>query len=266
MSAMGSVAGGGSGPVTVEHDGPVAVVIFRGREPGNIISRSLMESLADELSKLERDPAVRCVVLSGAQLCFCAGWDNAEFEGTPILDPARDAYLECWDRISRFAKPLIAEVRGPAFGAGFELLLVCDLVTAGESALFAFDQLDSGVLPGAGGTQRLARCVGRHRALDLILTGRRLNGLEAMEAGLVCRVWPDELVHRHTLALARTISAKAPLAAKAAKESVLEAEEVELEMGLRFERRLFGDLFATLDQKEGMKALRDGRQPSFEGK
>ncbi|MBI5622933.1 MAG: enoyl-CoA hydratase/isomerase family protein [Elusimicrobia bacterium] len=252
--------------MSVAKDGAVATVTFRGREPGNILSRSLMESLAAGLGLLENDPAVRCVVLAGAPTAFCAGWETSELEATPVLDPGRDSYLACWDRIGRLSKPLLAAVSGPAFGPGFELALACDLVTAGESALFGFDQLDLGVSPGAGGGQRLARALGRHRALDLILTGRRLNGLEAMEAGLVCHVWPDELLLRRTLDAARTIATKAPLAVKAAKESVLEAEEVDLENGLHFERRLFGDLFSTMDQKEGMKALRDGRKPSFEGK
>lgn len=266
MTMMGQGAGAGSGPVRVEKDGAVAVVSFSGRQPGNLLSRSLMESLADALCLLERDAAVRCVVLTGTPTVFCAGWEVAELEGTAVLDPVRDAYLACWDRVGRLAKPLVAVVGGPAFGPGFELVLACDLVTAGESALFGFDHLDLGVIPGAGGTQRLARSLGRHRSLDLLLTGRRLNGLEAMEAGLVSHVWPDEVLMRQTLSLCQVIASKAPLAVKAAKDSVLEAERVDFESGLVYERRLFGDLFSTADHKEGMKAFRDERKPSFEGK
>ncbi|MBI4678446.1 MAG: enoyl-CoA hydratase/isomerase family protein [Elusimicrobia bacterium] len=266
MSAKDQDSAVRPGAVRVEVTAPVASVAFSGRGPGNIVSRSLMEDLVRELEALDQDAAVRCIVLAGSPTSFCSGVEVSELEQTAVLDPGRESYLECWDRVGKVAKPVVAAVSGPAIGAGFELALACDLIVAGESASFGFDQLDLGVIPGAGGTQRLARSVGRHRALDLLLTGRRLNGSEAMEFGLVARVWPDEVLVKHARLLARVIAEKAPLAVKAAKESVLEAEELDFEAGLVYERKLLGSLFSTADQKEGMKAFRDGRKPSFEGK
>lgn len=252
--------------VLVETHGPVAVVTLNRPQVLNALSYGVMERLVAALERLDRDPAVRAVVLTGAGRAFAAGADIKELEGATIMEMATSGQMPRWDRLRRIAKPVIAAVNGFALGGGCELAMACDILVAAESAVFGQPEIDIGVMPGAGGTQRLTRAVGKALAMDMVLTGRRLTAREALAHGLVSRVVPDEACLDEALAVARAIAAKAPLAVALAKEGVSRALDMSLEAGLDYERKLFYLLFGTEDQKEGMRAFREKRKPEFRGR
>ncbi|MBI5209088.1 MAG: enoyl-CoA hydratase/isomerase family protein [Elusimicrobia bacterium] len=256
----------GSTALRVERDGAVAVVTLHRPEVLNLLDRAAMKELVETLESLDCDAGVRCVVLTGCPKAFCAGVDVRELEELPVVDPGRDAYLSSWDRIGRLSKPVVAAVSGWVMGAGLELALACDIIVAAENAVFCQNEVDYGVMPGGGGTQRLVRTVGKHRATEMVLTGRRLSSREALEFGIVNRLYPDESCLLQAKVLAQEIALKAPLALRAAKQALRMADEVGFEAGVVLERGLLGALFSTADQKEGMKAYRDNRKPVFEGK
>lgn len=232
----------------------------------NALNRPMMRELIAAMEDFERDEAIRVMVLSGNDKAFAAGADIKEMDQAPVIDPVRDEHLARWDRVGKSPKPVIAAVSGFALGGGMELAMACDMIVASETAQFGQPEILIGVIPGAGGTQRLTRAVGKQRAMEMVLTGRRLSAREAFDAGLVNRVFPIESYLDEAKKLALDIASKSPLAAKAAKESVLKAEDVELDLGLSYERSRFNALFATEDQKEGMKAFIEKREPAFKGK
>ena len=245
----------------------VALVTIERPDALNALSFDLLDQLADELDRLDRDPDCRVIVLTGSGTrAFAAGADIKELaRQTPISLLVEDRFA-VWERIAAVRTPVIAAVRGFALGGGCELAMSCDLIVAGNDARFGQPEINLGVMPGAGGTQRLTRAIGRARAMDLVLTGRTITAAEAEVMGLVSRVVPAEDTLAAALELARTIAAKPPVAVLAAKEAVRLAEELPLSAGLRHERRAFFALFASEDQGEGMAAFVEKRRPSWKGR
>jgi enoyl-CoA hydratase len=233
----------------------------------NALSFDLLDELAAALESLDADPVCRAIVLTGAGTrAFAAGADIRELaEQTPVRLAAEDRFSS-WDRIDAIRTPLIAAVRGFALGGGCELAMACDIIVAGEDAEFGQPEIRLGVMPGAGGTQRLTRAIGKARAMELILTGHTLPAREAEAMGLVARVVPSELTLEAALELAGRIAAQAPLAVAAAKEAIKAAAELPLGAGLEFERRAFFLLFGSDDQREGMSAFVEKRVPHWTGR
>jgi len=251
-------------------DGPlegVALVTLDRPKVLNALDFTMLAELADALETLDRDPACHAIVLTGAgERAFAAGADIGELaRQTPASLLGGDAFHR-YERIKRIRTPLIAAVRGYALGGGCELAMTCDMIVAGENARFGQPEIKLGVIPGAGGTQRLTRAIGKAKAMEMVLTGRMMGALEAEANGLVTRVVPDEGVITSALELAVAIAAMPPLAVIAAKEAVNRAEELGLEAGLEFERRSFYGLFSTEDQREGMAAFTEKRPPSWQGR
>ena len=254
-------APGASGPI----DG-VALVTLDRPTVLNALDFALIAELTDVLEALDRDPACRVMVLTGAgERAFAAGADIRELSIQTPATLLADDHFHRWERIKRIRKPLIAAVRGFALGGGCELAMTCDLLVAAEDAQFGQPEIKLGVMPGAGGTQRLTRAIGKAKAMELVLTGRTMGAREAEAHGLVTRVVPAAETIPAALALAATIAAMPPLAVIAAKEAVNRAEELSLEDGLAFERRNFYLLFASDDQREGMAAFTEKRTPTWKG-
>ncbi|HEY7133106.1 MAG TPA: enoyl-CoA hydratase-related protein [Candidatus Limnocylindrales bacterium] len=251
-------------------DGPidgVALVTIQRPEVLNALSFDLLDALADALDALDRDPACRAIVLTGSgERAFAAGADIRELARQTPVTLAVENRFGVWDRIWATRKPVVAAVRGFALGGGCELAMGCDLLVAAEDATFGQPEINLGVMPGAGGTQRLTRAIGRARSMDLILTGRTISAREAEAYGLVSRVVAPEDTLSEAIGLARAIAAQAPVAVLAAKEAVRLAEELPLSAGLRAERRAFFALFATEDQTEGMAAFVEKRRPEWKGR
>jgi enoyl-CoA hydratase len=247
--------------------GGVALVTIERPDVLNALSFDLLDELAAAFASLDADPACRAIVLTGSGTrAFAAGADIRELAAqTPVSLLVEDRFA-AWERIAATRTPVIAAVRGFALGGGCELAMSCDLIVAGDDAQFGQPEINLGVMPGAGGTQRLTRAIGRARAMDLVLTGRTISAREAAAMGLVSRVVPAEETLDAALDLARTIAAKPPVAVLAAKEAVRLAEELPLSAGLRHERRAFFALFASDDQGEGMAAFVEKRRPEWKGR
>ncbi|MGZ3585707.1 MAG: enoyl-CoA hydratase-related protein [Candidatus Limnocylindrales bacterium] len=245
----------------------VALVTLDRPEVRNALDSEMLRQLVEALGRLDEEPACRAVVITGAgERAFAAGADIKEMaEATPASLTAANSFAR-WEAIRRVRVPLIAAVRGYALGGGCELAMACDLVVAGDDAIFGQPEIKLGVIPGAGGTQRLTRALGKARAMELILTGRTISAHEAEARGLVSRVVAREETVPEALALAAEIAALPPLAVRAAKEAVNRAFELSLEAGLEFERRNFFLLFASEDQKEGMRAFLEKRAPDWKGR
>jgi enoyl-CoA hydratase len=225
-----------------------------------------MDALCAALEELDSDEAVRVVVVTGNERAFAAGADIGEMADASPIDMLRSNRIGQWDRVRKIGKPVIAAVNGWCLGGGCELAMTLDLIVAGEGARFGQPEINIGVIPGAGGTQRLARAIGKSRAMEMILTGEPMGAAEARDRGLVARVVPDELVVEDSLTLAAQMATKSPLALRLAKEAVNASYEMGLTEALAHERRLFYLLFASEDQKEGMAAFVEKRTPDFTGR
>jgi len=232
----------------------------------NALSLQTMVELVRAFEAYDADPDVRCIVIHGSAKAFAAGADITEMsDATAVNMLERDQFAR-WDRIRQTKTPVIAAVSGFALGGGCELAMLCDMIVASDTAQFGQPEINIGVMPGAGGTQRLTRAVGKALAMEIVLTGRMITARQALVAGLVNRVVPTEVYLDEAFALAEDVAAKAPLASRLAKESVLKAFSTTLEGGLEFERKNFYLLFATEDQKEGMSAFVEKRKPEWKGK
>lgn len=248
------------------HDGVALVTIDR-PEARNALSFALLAELADALEELDRDGRTRVAILTGAgDRAFAAGADIVELADQTPERLRSERHFDTWDRLWAIGIPLIAAVRGYALGGGCELAMTCDLIVAGDDAQFGQPEIRIGVMPGAGGTQRLTRAIGVARAMELVLTGRTMPAAEALATGLVTTVVPAADVLDAAVDLADRIAAMPPLAVRAAKRSVLAAAELPLSAGLRAEREAFFDLFATDDQREGMRAFQEKRPPTWSGR
>jgi enoyl-CoA hydratase len=252
--------------VLTERDGAIAVVLLNRPEALNALSDELMDELVTQLGELDRDSGVRCIVLGGSERAFAAGADIGELAQASAIDLYYQRRVERWDAIRALWTPLIAAVSGYCLGGGCELAMSCDLIIAAESAEFGQPETGLGIIPGAGGTQRLTRAVGKPLAMDVILSGRRLSAREALAAGLVARVVAKEAWLEEAKRVARDIAEKGPVASRLAKESVNRAYETTLAAGLEAERRALYLAFASEDAKEGLTAFTEKRRPEFEGR
>jgi len=244
-------------------DGHVALLRLNRPEARNALSPEVMDELASELEGLDPDPGVRCVVIAGSDEVFAAGADIKALSERSFGDALRHPAAGFWKRLAAIKTPMIAAVSGYALGGGCELALSCDMIVASETALFGQPEITIGIMPGAGGTQRLARAVGKAKAMDLVLTGRMMDAAEAERSGLVSRVVADDRLMAEALDVAERIASFSHPIVQMAKESVGRAFETGLTEGVRFERRLFQAMFATEDQKEGMSAFIEKRKPHF---
>jgi len=251
--------------VLVERDGRVGIVLMNRPKALNALSGELMEAVVAALGELDADPEIRAIVLGGGERAFAAGADIAELAaGTPIsLYESRR--IDRWDAIRDLRTPVVAAVSGFCLGGGCELAMLCDLIVASETARFGQPEINLGVLPGAGGTQRLTRAVGKALAMDMILTGRMLSAREALAAGLVARVVAKEAWLVEAKRVAGEIAAKGPIAVRLAKEAVDKAFEAPLAVGIDFERRAFYLARASEDAGEGLTAFVEKRRPNFKG-
>jgi enoyl-CoA hydratase len=260
----------GSAFPAIGPDGPidhVALVTIDRQDSLNALSFDLLDELAATLERLDRDSDCRAIVLTGAgSRAFAAGADIRELAAQTPVSLTVDDRFASWERIAAVRTPLIAAVRGFALGGGCELAMTCDMIVAGEDAQFGQPEIKLGVMPGAGGTQRLTRTIGKARAMELILTGRSMSAREAEASGLVTTVVPSEATVGAALEIAARVAAQPPLAVLAAKEAILRAHELPLSAGLEFERRAFFLLFASEDQAEGMAAFTDKRPAHWTGR
>jgi enoyl-CoA hydratase len=243
-----------------------ALVQLNRPEVLNALNMALMAELVDALEVLDKDDQVRCIILTGNEAAFAAGADIKEMANATAVEMLLRDQFARWDRIRKIKKPLIAAVSGFALGGGCELAMACDIIIASETARFGQPEISIGVMPGAGGTQRLTRAVGKVRAMEMVLTGRTISAAEAFDAGLLTRVVPREMLLAEAKRVAAEIAAKPPVAVRLAKEAVLKAFDASLEGGLEFERKNFYLLFATEDQKEGMAAFAEKRKPAWKGR
>jgi enoyl-CoA hydratase len=232
----------------------------------NALNTATMTRLVEALEAFDANPDIRCMLLAGSERAFAAGADITEMADASMVEMYQSNRFARWERIRRVSKPIVAAVSGFVLGGGCELMMNCDIVIASETARFGQPEINIGIMPGAGGTQRLTRAVGKARAMDLILTGRMISAREALAWGLVSRVVPAESWFEEALSVCHELCGKSPLALRLAKESVLKVFEMPLSEGLEYERKLFYMLFATDDQKEGMRAFLEKRAPVFVGR
>jgi enoyl-CoA hydratase/carnithine racemase len=252
--------------VEVSADAGVGLCRLNRPEARNALSPELMEALASAVERLDSEPEVRCIVIAGSDQAFAAGADVGALAGREFHEAVFHPTAAFWRRLAECRTPLVAAVSGWALGGGCELALVCDLIVASETAEFGQPEITLGIIPGGGGTQRLARVVGKQRAMDLVLTGRRFGAREAEELGIVNTVAGKRDWLEAALELARRIASRPPLAARLAKQAVLAAEETAMSAGLAQERRLYELAMATEDRVEGMRAFLEKRRPEFEGR
>ena len=253
--------------IIVTREAPIATVQLNRPEVLNALSEELMDELVAALESLDNEADIRCIVLTGNEKAFAAGADikKSFVEATPASMLEQDLTTR-WERVRRIRKPIIAAVSGYCLGGGCELAMTCDIIVASETAQFGQPEVNLGIIPGAGGTQRLTRVVGKYRAMEIILTGRRVKADEAKAIGLAALVFPAASWLEDAKALARTIAEKPPIAVRLATEAIDLAYNSTLDAGLEFERKAFYLLFSTEDKKEGVDAFVNKRKAVFKGK
>ena len=250
--------------ILTETRGRVGLITLNRPKQLNALNDPLMDALGIALAAFDADAAIGCIVLTGSDKAFAAGADIAAMAKKTYPETfVEDFISRNWEAVGSTRKPVIAAVRGYALGGGCELAMMCDVIVAGDTAQFGQPEIKIGIIPGAGGTQRLTRAIGKAKAMDLVLTGRLMDAAEAERSGLVARVVPHDKVVDEAVAMGEVIAGFSQPSVLMAKESVNRAFESPLAEGLRFERRLFHSLFATADQKEGMAAFLEKRKPQF---
>ncbi|WP_102275699.1 enoyl-CoA hydratase-related protein [Cytobacillus massiliigabonensis] len=232
----------------------------------NAINRQMVSEILSAMEDFEENDQIRVIVLSGNGRAFAAGADIDEMASDDAINFELRNQFKDWDRLAMIKKPIIGAVQGFALGGGFELALCCDLLLAADDAEFGFPEVNLGVMPGAGGTQRLTKLVGKTKAMEWLFTGKRISAREALQFGIINRHVSKEVLMEETLKFATEIANQAPLSIRLIKESVLKAVDVSLDEGMHFERKNFYLLFSTEDQKEGMRAFQEKRNPNFKGK
>jgi enoyl-CoA hydratase/carnithine racemase len=252
--------------VLAERRGAVAIARLNRPEARNALSLELMEELAAQVEEWDADPEVRCVVIAGSDDVFAAGADINAMAERSFQEVMAAPNARFWLRLAGVRTPLVAAVSGYALGGGCELALICDMIVASETAELGQPEILLGIIPGGGGTQRLARVLGKQRAMELVLTGRRINAEEAFQLGLINQVAPAGEWLERAVALAEVVARRPPLAVLLAKQAVLAAEETPLTAGVDHERRLFELALATEDRVEGMRAFLEKRRPEFKGR
>ena len=252
--------------IIVEQRGAVTLVTLNRPQALNALNSQILAELLDAMAKFDADPTQGCAVLTGSEKAFAAGADIKEMQAQGFADMYGHDFFSGWDAFCRTRKPIIAAVAGYALGGGCEVAMMCDFILAGDNAKFGQPEIKLAVSPGMGGSQRLARAVGKAKAMEMCLTGRMMDAAEAERAGLVSRILPAADLVEEAMKTAATIASMAPLAVKANKEMVNAAFETGLAMGVLFERRLFHGLFGTADQKEGMAAFVEKRPGNWTGK
>ncbi|WP_131849884.1 enoyl-CoA hydratase-related protein [Baia soyae] len=250
--------------ITEINDGVCRVQINR-PEALNALNTELIRAIADTLETCDRNEETRCMILTGIDQAFAAGADINEMKSLSPSDFLHSHFFKDWERIRRIKKPIVAQVSGFVLGGGCELAMICDCIIASETAVFGQPEIRLGVMPGAGGTQRLTRALGKSKAMEMILTGRTITAQEAASTGLISRVVLADELEGEVRSLARSIAAHAPLAVQLAKQSVLNAAEVGFAEGLLLEQNSFYLLFSTNDQDEGFEAFLEKRKPQFHG-
>lgn len=249
--------------ILVETDGAVGVIRLNRPEALNALNAELIGELNTQLDAYEADANIRCIVITGSERAFAAGADIKEMQSKTYGQAYAEDFLASWERLARCRKPTIAAVAGFALGGGCEMAMMCDMIIAAETAKFGQPEIKLGVIPGAGGTQRLTRAVGKAKAMDLCMTGRMMDAAEAERAGLVARIVPADKLLDEAKSAAAMIAGYSLPSLMLCKESVNRAFESTLAEGVRFERRVFHSLFATADQKEGMAAFAEKRPAKF---
>ena len=251
--------------VNSQYDKDIALIELNRPKELNALNRQLMLEIRDALRALDEDDTIRVVILTGGERVFAAGADIKQMADATAISMLNIDQFSTWDQIKKNKKPIIAAVSGFALGGGCELAMTCDMIIASETAQFGQPEINIGTMPGAGGTQRLTRAVGKGLAMEMVLTGRFITAEEAMRAGLITKIVPVEVLLAETVKVAKLIAEKSPIAVRLAKEAVNKAFETTLDEGLQFERKNFYLTFASADQKEGMKAFVEKRKAVFRG-
>jgi enoyl-CoA hydratase len=249
--------------IIVETRDAVGIITLNRPKALNALNSQLIDDLNYALSEYEENAAIGCVIIAGSDKAFAAGADIREMKDMSFTDVYLGKFLSAWDRVSEFRKPVIAAVSGYCLGGGCELALMCDFILAADTAKFGLPEITLGIIPGSGGTQRLARSIGKAKAMEMILTGRLMEAAEAESCGLVSRIVAPEKLLDEAVATAAKIATFSQPVVMMAKEAVNRAFETSLAEGLRFERRLIHSMFALDDQKEGMAAFVEKRKPEF---
>jgi enoyl-CoA hydratase len=251
--------------VNPSYEEHIALIQINRPKELNALNLQVMGEIRDALKMLDEDDSVRVIIITGNERAFAAGADIKQMAGKGAVDMLKIDQFSTWDQIRKTKKPIIAAVSGFALGGGCELVMTCDMVVASETAQFGQPEIKIGIMPGAGGTQRLPRAVGKVKAMEMVLTGNFIPAEEALKIGLINKVVPVEVYLSEAVRMAKDIAAQSPIAVQLAKESVLKAYEMPLQESLSFERKNFYMLFATEDQKEGMNAFVEKRKASFKG-
>ncbi len=252
--------------VESSRDGHVALLRLNRPEARNALSPEVMELLAGLLEQLDPDPEVRCIVVAGSDKVFAAGADIKAMSERSFAEALRHPAASFWRRLAAIKTPMIAAVSGYALGGGCELALACDMIVASQNATFGQPEINLGIIPGGGGTQRLARVLGKQQAMEYVLTGKRFDAERAQQLGLVNIVTSEDSWLKEAIGLAHRIAEQPPIASRLAKQAVVAAEETALSTGIEHERRLYELAMATEDRVEGMLAFLEKREPKFEGK
>jgi enoyl-CoA hydratase len=251
----------------VSREERIGIITLNRPDALNALNSRMVTELIQVLGEFEKDDGIRCVILTGSERVFSAGADIKEMAGMTAVQMAMtEHFFPLWDKVSRYPKPIVGALSGYVLGGGLELAMSCDILVASETTQLGQPEIDIGVIPGGGGTQRLTRAVGKSKAMEMILTGRRIGAEEARTLGLVSRVVPKEACLDEAKKLASEIASKSPFAIRLAKMAINKAFEIGLDDALDFERELFYLLFASEDKDEGMRAFMEKRKPEFKGK